>query len=570
MLTSAPAGARTSGLEVSPALGYVSIREAIRGLRGREAAQRRRQLLCVQGRGDEAACRPTGRQRIGVAKVGLGTTAAGNPVTGTQVGSTPAMTGLEAGSCHDVTGTEYLDAAEVRSQCDAWPVAGPAKVAVGRTASGHWVTGTSVAAGPRVTGVEPGVCQRVTGTEYLDVAEVVTACGTTPEAAPAKVTVSATEAGLRVSGADVDRPSRVTGDEVGRARRITGSQYQHPEWVRPEGRSGSSVPHKVSVMSTPLGRTVTGTTVARSPVVTGTERGECVDVTGIAYEDSLARYQACLRPSPPTAEKVQEMRTWRGQRVTGASVEHAAAVTGDEQGLCEDVTGTPYVGPDTYAAFCETDGRQPRASWGPAGVPSISGTRLSGDGRVTGEAQEPQARVSGTPYRDVDHESEGVGVLGGPRGGFSVVSPAQAARRRRTRVTGTGHREGGPRITGPLDLAVGLVSGTPEFRYTSEDEPQAAQPRRWSASDAVTGEGKVAGAVITGDAWDRHPGITGTEGVSTRRNPTLRGVAQAPVPPRRSRPSAPDAEPPASTRVTGSAGGVSEGPVVTFSGGSRG
>lgn len=555
---------------VSAERGYASVAEALRGLRGREAAKVRRQLLCVQGRGDLAACRPTGRTRRNDAvppKVEEGTTLAGTRVTGTQVELTASMTGADAGSCRVISGTQYVGVEQFEERCGDVPEAPPAKVAVGRTAAGRRVSGTSLAPRANVTGAEAGTCQRVTGVDYLEADAVEDACGITPEPASAKVTVSETVQGQRVTGVAVDRPAPVTGDDVGRRQRVTGSQYQHPEWIRAESRNGSSVPHKVSVMSTVRGRPVTGTIVTPDPGITGADRGACVEVTGTEYEDSLAKYQACNRQPAPGPHKVSVMRTWRGEVVTGTTVEQDPRVTGDEAGRCEDVTGTPYVGPDQYQVFCATDPVRQAASDGASIV--ISGTRVSGSDRVTGDERGAMATVSGTPYQRgaVEATERGVGAWGAT---FSITTPARVARERAAaRVTGTGYQRGSARITGPLDLALGLVSGTPEFRYHAGAEADDQVPTREAT---VTGEGREQGFAITGDAWDRSAAITGTEGASAWRNPTLRGTPRRRGQVWRSAEerTAAAAELPASARITGSTGGVSEGPVVTFSGGSRG
>lgn len=139
------------------------------------------------------------------------------------------------------------------------------------------------------------------------------------------------------------------------------------------------------------------------------------------------------------------------------------------------------------------------------------------------------------------------------------------------RITGTVYG-GGRRITGPVDRAEGLVSGTPEFRYR-DDAPaehlngqvQSPEVRR----DLLTGEGRVLGFAVTGSAWRPNGVVTGTEGASARRNPTLRGEP-APAA-RRSAADRPSerAQAPVS-RVTGSSGNYADGVLITYSGGARG
>jgi len=156
---------------------------------------------------------------------------------------------------------------------------------------------------------------------------------------------------------------------------------------------------------------------------------------------------------------------------------------------------------------------------------------------------------------------------------FSVSAPAQEAR---GRVTGTGYGGAG-RITGPVNMASGLVSGTPEFRYRDEGGYVGGMRQEMSAPTApaaqgerITGEGREAGRRITGDDWGRSERVTGTEGRWAQgRNPTLRGggrgmASGAWANKERERPEAPIA------KVTGSSGNDGKGAVITVSGGARG
>ncbi|MEB8488886.1 CsoS2 family carboxysome shell protein, partial [Acidithiobacillus ferriphilus] len=116
-------------------------------LRGRGAAQMRRDVLCQQGRGDQPACRPSGRTRqkpAVPAKVEQGTTLSGTSVTGTQVERSTKVTGAEPGSCRAITGTEYIGTEQYDTLCAAIPEPAPAKVSVGRTARGQSVSGAEM------------------------------------------------------------------------------------------------------------------------------------------------------------------------------------------------------------------------------------------------------------------------------------------------------------------------------------------------------------------------------------------------------------------------------------------
>jgi hypothetical protein len=151
---------------------------------------------------------------------------------------------------------------------------------------------------------------------------------------------------------------------------------------------------------------------------------------------------------------------------------------------------------------------------------------------------------------------------------FSIVPPAREMQR--NRITGNAVGTGG-RITGPVNLAAGLISGTPEFRYRDEAVVPAATVEPPPAPvERITGEGREAGTRITGDDWARSGRVTGTEGHwAQRRNQTLRGASRgmavgAWANKERERPEVPEA------KITGSSGNASKGSLITVSGGARG
>jgi len=545
---------------------------AISGLTGREAAKKRRELLCQQGRGDAAACKPTGRVRVrvlGPQKVEIGTTLSGTLVTGTQVERNVLVTGTEAGSCRNITGTEYIGMEHFDTLCAVTPEPAPSKVSMGRTGRGQTITGTEVGPSIKVTGDEYGECKTITGTEYLSADKFESFCSTKPFQPPAKVNLMATQKGLSVSGTAVGRSSKVTGDEQGADRPLTGTQYYRPQSLEGARRNGSGVPHKVSVMSTVRERTVTGTDAIPHEKVTGAERGACAPVTG-TETTGLEQYQACNRRPLLGAEKVSLARTWHDQPVSGTALELTDKVTGDEYGACASVTGTEYVGPQQYAEFCEPDTlvQTQQMMSRPSGINQFvtTGIDLGPDDKITGSEHGENIALSGTPYSRQRFSYQGDPVA--PYGGFSITTPARIARERTARITGTAYGSAGRKITGPVNLADGLVSGTPEFRY-QDDSYDVTQFEPMSAEETMrprlTGEGKDAGFAITGTGWGRGAGITGTEGPSTRRNPTFRAASSAGFSTR-----APERRETSTVQITGSSGGEVKGPTVTYSGGTRG
>ena len=577
------------------------------GLSGRAAAQARREALCVNGRGDSPACRPSGRVRSAVAeapaKVEIGSTLSGNAVTGTQVERSSKVTGIAAGSCLSITGTEYIGTEQYAKLCTSVPAPAPAKVGSGSTSRGQHISGTELSRNEHITGDERGTGKRVTGSEYLNAEQIGSLTSSKSHRGSAKVGAASTLAGQQVSGSEVGRSKKVTGDEPGACLKLTGSQYVQPD-ASGTVCQGSGVPHKVSVMNTVRERPVTGTNVAASKSVTGSEHGACSTVTGVEYA-GLEQYQSCSREAVLTPEKVNVSRTWYDQTISGTALEHNPKVTGDEYGGCQPISGTTYIGSGQYSTYCPPDSlaaAQARVVTprGAAGE-STTGVGLSSGNKVTGSARSSALRLSGTPYSDDSQYAVSGRAVSGAIGmnqrplsrgpadrsavavasaqppaassmaalapsGFSITPPARAAQANQLNaVSGVQGR-----ITGPVNLALGLVSGTPEFRLRDENATTVAAPVAVQQANRVTGEGREAGFTISGDAWRRDGSTTGTEGVSaTRRNPTLRGDVRGMAMQALASKTHEHTQIPPS-RVTGSSGNTAAGSTITYSGGARG
>ncbi len=563
----------SSNGRVSPNGAGKSVPKVLTGLSGREAARARREMLCQLGRGNEAACRPSGRVRPKLpapVKVEQGTTLSGIPVTGTQVERNVTVTGSESGSCRTITGTEYIGSEQYETLCASVPEPTLSKFSVSRTARGQNVSGTEVIGSAKVTGDEHGFCKTVTGTEYLSADKFESFCATKPFLPPAKVNMAITEAGQNVSGTEVGGSAKVTGDEQGSYRRLTGTQYHQPESSASVYGSGKSIPHKVSVMQTLRDQVLTGTETNPGGNVTGADHGICANVTG-TESGGLEQYQACNRRPVPGPEKVDVMRTWHDQPVSGTPVEHSLKVTGDESGACQPITGTEYVGPNQYVEFCDNPVPSPALTSRRSGGMMMTGIQVGPDSKVTGFNRGERAVLSGTPYGGPNPESFD-GQLPTTDGNFSIATPARTAQNSSlNRVTGTPYGTNGRRITGPVNLAAGLVSGTPEFRYRDESYTDrsltAVNPE--VPYSRLTGEGREGGFAITGAAaWRRNENITGTEGASTRRNPTLRGGPNGMISGAYQMKDREKAEMPPS-RVTGNIE-INAASSITYSGGTRG
>lgn len=579
-------------------------------LTGRDAARQHRAERCANGRGDIPACRPTGRTRPRpervAPKVEIGTTLSGRTITGTQVERTARVTGNEPGSCRVITGTEYIGAEQYGELCGIRPEARAPKVGISTTRRGQPVTGNELGRSPFVTGDEAGTCKVVTGTDYITNERFQSVCRARSQPPPAKLGITATRGGVKLTGTLVGRAAKVTGDEPGSCKRLTGTQYTEAE----PAAACAAVPEKAPATHTQHGAAVTGTPVASAATVTGDEAGACKPVTGTDYA-GLGQCDGAAA-MPGSSAKSGSSRAWGGQRISGTQVGRSAKVTGDEQAACAAITGSSYVPREAYEQHCDAGAvAETRARTAArrtfAGQP-LTGIQPGPDAKVTGITRRGACQpVSGTPYLGADQVptacgggsdaqtgvhhrimapvGESLPLAAAPTGeaiapgAFSVISPAQDARLRAARrsITGTAYGAAG-RITGPVALAAGLVTGTAEFRSRDHSVPAAASDNAVTATAAparerITGEGRDVGIKVTGDDWGRSGRVTGTEGLwAKRRNPTWRGEvaaqggqsAGARAALGRERPDVPV------SRITGSSGNTGAGALVTLSGGARG
>ncbi len=525
-------------------------------------------------------------------KVGVTETASGQSVTGTMVDRTPDVTGNEASTCRSVTGTEYMGADVFKDFCSTEAVAGFNRVSVTSTGRGNSVSGSSVGRSSKVTGDEPGTCKSVTGSQYVSAEQAQAFCGSKGPSTPAKISMAQTMKGKAVSGNNVGRSEKVTGDEPGSGRQLTGSQYMEsanggsaPAKVGQDvtlrggsvsgtmiGRSdkvtgdepGScrnvtgddyvghgqysgfckSAPEpqdrKVGVSPTLAGKAVTGTMTGRSGIVTGDEPGTCKAVTGTPYAGASEMTGFCSADDVKAAQQRVPVNAvapagvaTMGKPLTGLQPSVGGVMTGDSKGVCEPVSGTPYVGADQMAQACPAVAAQPNSP------------------------DYPQAVNTTAPWTD-----------------FSVTSPAGEAQAARGTGAVTGNNYGQGHITGPFGMATGKVTGTEEARFGNKAPaaPVVVAPVtevEGRMKSRVTGEGMDTANKITGDDWDRGNNITGTEGMSaTQRNPTMRaGDAMAMVIKDTKRN---EEMPTPVSKVTGGSGNTEKGALVTYSGGARG
>ncbi len=406
------ASAPTSSVAASVA------RQSNPDMSSRELAQKVRELKCKVGSAGSSrsgGSRPTGPRRgqakIEAAadahwKVGVSETVRGQVVTGTQANRSLKTTGNEASTCRPVTGTEYLGAEIFRTFCQSDPTPlQPAKVLVSATTHGNRVTGNEVGRSEKVTGDEPGTCKNVTGTEYISANQSAAWCGTTSPS-PRKVGLTRTTAGRPVSGVIVERSERVTGNEPGANRQLTGTQY-----VGDQSEVPGRAPAKVSSLHTLRGTGITGTHVGRSEHVTGDEPGSCRLVTGDEYIGTQQYEQFCGTKPAPEAAKVGFSVTNKAMVVSGTRTGRSEKVTGDEPGTCKAVTGTPYAGMEQAGTWCSSN----KVAEIRQRTPVRMGTVMTGiqpgiGGVMTGAERGACEDITGTPYIGGDQLNEACGA----------------------------------------------------------------------------------------------------------------------------------------------------------------
>jgi hypothetical protein len=412
------------------------------------------------------------------------------------------------------------------------------KVEFGTTLSGTTVSGSQLERTSKITGVESGTCRAITGTEYIGAEQYGALCSSTPLPSPAKVGVGMTGRGQRVSGVDTGRGDKVTGTELAANKAVTGNEYLSTDKLESKSTSRPA-PDKVGMSATRSGMNVSGTVVGRSVKVTGDEHGSCLAVSGTEYIGS-DQFESFCDATQQAASRA--LMISRGAHAgTGSSVDVGNKVTGTERGESITLSGTPYSTTSQRVSQRGVNNNPHSLARGPANAP-----------------REP-APAKQTPI---------------VKGTFSIVTPARTSQvSKANKISGTAYGAIG-RITGPVNLATGLVSGTPEFRYQDGTAPitspvKSAPVDAGSARNRLTGDGREGGFSITGAAWRHNESITGTEGAFSHRNQTMRGELRntmigASQLKERERPELPV------SKITGSSGNDAKGSLITYSGGARG
>ena len=161
---------------------------------------------------------------------------------------------------------------------------------------------------------------------------------------PSKVGFAMTSHEQEVSGTVLANTNKMTGSEAGKCRIISGTEYTGPDEYQAKCsiKPDPSI-RKVAMTKTSSGRTVSGTEVGLSESVTGTEPGQCRHVTGTEYMPADQGEIFCGTKPEPGVSKVSQSRTTRNQVVSGPSMQKRDDMTGTEAGEKRSITGSQYV-----------------------------------------------------------------------------------------------------------------------------------------------------------------------------------------------------------------------------------
>ncbi len=252
---------------------------------GRELARTVRAQRSVSG-GSQSTTRAVGRRRP---------ERPGKDVSGTKVSHSDKTTGDETGLCRSVTGTDYFSSEVFSEFCQDEAPNVPRKVETSENLSGGEITASGkVGLSEKVTGNERGSCHSVTGIEYVGREQYDDFCSSKPEPGSAKVSFSQTTRGQVISGSKPARSSQVSGNEAGSCEVVTGTPYTGTEHYQKycDTAAVKQVEQRTARLSANAGRDITGVQPGLSNL-TGADKGVCRDVSGTAYVGAEQHKEVC-------------------------------------------------------------------------------------------------------------------------------------------------------------------------------------------------------------------------------------------------------------------------------------
>jgi len=340
-------------------------------------------------------------------KESMAETMKGKTVTGNNVGRSENVTGDEYGMRRKLTGTQYTKSSDIGKA--------PSKVGTSATLRDGGVTGTMIGRRQHMTGDEAGSCHNVTGDDYVGKEQYSSFCETTPQPKDRKVGVSQTMAGQFVTGSLAGRSGQVTGDEPGTCKAVTGTPYvggdQYQQYC--EAPQSAEAEARMQPATRRWGKPMTGQQPGIGGSLTGANKGACEPVSGTPYVGADQVVEACpaIAAEPGSADFPQslEQAPWEDFSVTPPA--HAAhydmghsSITGSQY-ESGNITG-PFgmaTGKVTGTEQARFDRTQPEVPM-PMTAETVDGrvkSRVTGEGmdagqRITGDDWERGDRVTGT------------------------------------------------------------------------------------------------------------------------------------------------------------------------------
>ncbi len=350
----------------------------------------------------------------------------GSRVTsGGKVGGGSHLTGVSAGSCRDVTGSEYLGREHFAEQCDITPKPSAAKVSRSQTQRGTVISGPKESRSEKVSGNEKGTCKAISGTPYAGAETFESFCSSEQQREGRMRTVMPVRqgAGKDISGIQPGLAGKqMTGAEEGACQVVSGTPYLAASEVQAvcgakpahvgdadfpqplgEGTAGefsvvSSVANPVAQATVaapgaaPAGGAVTGSGYEGTGSVTGAFSMGKGKVSG-TEESRFGGRAANVVVVEPKLQDAQSV-----SRVTGEGIETGLNITGDDWDRGDRVTGTE----GSTAAQRNPTRRGPMSA-----MPEVAGKREP-------QVERPSANVTGGSGGS--QEGSAVTVSGGARG----------------------------------------------------------------------------------------------------------------------------------------------------------
>ncbi len=334
-------------------------------------------------------------------------------------------------------------------------------------------------------------------------------------------------------------PVMGTGRDLARLRRQQRSQFgraapaQPPTW--PPRQGSIEYAPKVAEAATHARQRVTGLRIGLGDKVTGIEPGARLPITGTQY---VGLDEAAVRAAGP---KVGLARTARGLTVSGTLVRSRVAITGDEPGQGQRVTGevdprpeddlTPRpdrAGGPQFARAADPHGASvfgrfrarstPGALELTVGGQPVTGTAVGRSARVTGDEDGACCAITGDQYFAPAARASECGGRGGgtaPREhvGAARPDPVTGAKVMESRTWG-GQRVTGPdvehrpAVTGDEPGSCSVITGT-QYQGPSTMAAWCDPARAEAAAARVTAA--PAQAPVSGDVPLNSAAVTGTE-----------------------------------------------------------